>query len=39
MQEVVSALVNKGDLDKLNKTHTGFRVPFLEYDLFEVGIF
>ena len=38
MQEIVSALVNKGDLDKLNKTHTAFRVPYLELSRFGVRI-
>ncbi|XP_072042745.1 sulfotransferase 1C4-like [Amphiura filiformis] len=34
IQEVVSAIANKGDLEKLNKSHTFFRVPFLEFKFF-----
>ncbi|XP_072041099.1 sulfotransferase 1C4-like [Amphiura filiformis] len=29
-QEIVSAIVNEGDLERINKSHTAFRVPFLE---------
>ncbi|XP_072041100.1 sulfotransferase 1C1-like [Amphiura filiformis] len=29
-QEIVSAIVNEGDLEQINKSHTEFRVPYLE---------
>ncbi|XP_072041911.1 sulfotransferase 1C1-like [Amphiura filiformis] len=29
-QEIVSAIVNEGDLEQINKSHTAFRVPYLE---------
>ncbi|XP_072041909.1 sulfotransferase 1C4-like [Amphiura filiformis] len=35
-QEVVSAVANEGDLEKLNKSHTLFRVPFIEGRFFGV---
>ncbi|XP_072041097.1 sulfotransferase 1A3-like [Amphiura filiformis] len=34
IQEVVSAIANGGDLEKLNKSHTFFRVPFIEATFF-----
>ncbi|XP_072042015.1 sulfotransferase 1A3-like [Amphiura filiformis] len=37
LQEVVSAIANGGDLEKLNKTHTYFRVPFIEATSFFQG--
>lgn len=34
-QEIVSAICHNGDIDKVNKTHTYFQVPFLEMTRFK----
>ena len=34
-QEILSAICNEGDIDKVNKMHSFIRVPFMEKNFFK----